>query len=65
MDTARKNCIWYDQCRTQCYESCEYYWQDRFEESECERKYAEYLGEMQKAYMQTVSEYSDGRSEMQ
>ncbi len=64
MNTARKDCIWFDQCEYQCHDQCDSYWSQEFEESESEREYAQYLKEMQEAYMKTVKNYSDGRNEM-
>lgn len=64
MNTARKDCIWFDQCGDQCHSQCDDYWSKEFEESESEREYTRHLNEMQEDYMEVVKDYSDGRSEM-
>ena len=64
MNTARKDCIWFDQCGDQCHGECDNYWSQEFEKSESEREYSQYLDEMREAYMESVKDYSDGRSEI-
>ena len=65
MNTARKDCIWSDQCGDQCHSQCDDYWSKAFEESESEWEHTQYLNEMQEAYMEAVKDYTDGRSETQ
>lgn len=59
MNTARKNCIWYEQCGAECQGRCEDY--SPVDESEDnETFYRNVLAENAQEYQKVIRDYSDG-----
>lgn len=59
MNTARKDCIWYDQCDSECQWECEYY-SPADDAVENEAFYRGILNENAQCYEEIIQEYSDG-----
>lgn len=59
MNTARKDCIWYDQCGSGCQWECEDY-SPADDAAENEAFYQSTLEENVQEYEEIIEEYSDG-----
>lgn len=58
MNTARKNCIWYDQCGSECQGKCDDY-SPADDAGENEVFYQSILKENAQEYEKVIQEYSD------
>lgn len=59
MSIARKKCIWYEQCGSECFGRCEYYF-SADESGEDEKFYWNVLVENTKEYEKVIRNYLDG-----
>jgi len=63
MNTARKECIWFDYCGDKCYGQCDDYWSKEYEDQESEKYYRQDLKRRAEAYKEIVRDYSDGKDD--
>ena len=59
MSIARKDCIWYEQCGSECFGRCEDY-SPTDESEDNEAFYRGVLAENAKEYKKVIQDYSDG-----